>query len=249
MPAGVSPSDARYTSAQRLAFGLHYDPPRVTSRMVAELAESGRLTGPDGRRLPAFSVNPGSVRGIARRVQRGRDLEGAGPESTRRLSVRLAGRARRLAANAKTAAEISAAAKALEDAERLRGAVEQSSASNGGGLRDEVLRAHRGGGPPVPAELPKPEPKPEPPAPEPESPGEWMRRELGRMARSEPAASAVPLRSSAGGAVDDSDIERAVLGHPAFGLHGQSRRRGRIPGGDMYDPDTYARQRGYGRPR
>jgi hypothetical protein len=205
VPRGVRPSDAVYTPEQKAALALHYHPPEVSSRRVAELAAAGKLTGPDGRRLAPFEANTNTIRSIARRVQRGRDLDGMDGGSAQRLYARLAARARRLAVAAKTSKEIEAAAKALEAAEKLRGEIERKPAS-GETLGGSILDAHRGGRPAPPEPLPKTEPKPkaEPPPPEPtpdprEEPGRWMRAQVAALAAEQhPKPPAPPEHSVVG---------------------------------------------------
>jgi hypothetical protein len=172
VPPGVRVPDALYSAEQKAAIALAYEPRRVTRTMVAELAGRGELHGVDGRLLPAFDLNASSVAGIARRARRSgvSEDDGLDPATARKLYSRLAAQARRRAMSARTAEEIRAAARALEEVERLRGRVEKlpPASTSPGGLSSEILRAHRQGGPsPPPEPLPLPEPKAAPP-PEPE---------------------------------------------------------------------------------
>jgi hypothetical protein len=180
MPPGVRVPDSKYTDRQRAAIDLAYDPPRVSSAKVAELAQRGRLLDVDGRFLPAFDLAQASVRSIAKRVRRGgvKDDGGLTPEQAAKLWDRLAGHARRNATSARTSEEVSAAARALADVERLRPNAELARPGPNP-LAGSILAAHRSSRPhappaePDPVRAPVPElaeldPVPAVPEPEPE---------------------------------------------------------------------------------
>ena len=233
---------AIYNTAQRVAVVIAFDPPRVTSRQVAELAGAGKLVDADGRRLAPFVIPPGTVRSLARRSRRGDAA--LGDRERDQMYDTMSRRARRLAAKASTPQDVAAWAKALREVERLGAQRAKSPAPSGPStLGRSILDAHSDGvytperaQPDTAPEPPVGEPLAEPDQPEPRedemSFGERlaadMRAELEASVAESPAA---PRRVSEGGACDDSDIVRAERGHPAFGLHSRDFWKGRITRG------------------
>jgi hypothetical protein len=119
-----------YSDRQRLAVALAFDPPRVSAATVSERAAAGRLLDIDGKALSSFTIPPASVRTISARTRRsgvGED-EGVDAAGLGRLYARLSSRAARLVAGARTADEISKAARVMSEVEQLRSRLQKSPA-------------------------------------------------------------------------------------------------------------------------
>jgi hypothetical protein len=245
MPSrGISPSDAKYSERQKLAIVLAHQPGSVPWSRVCEMAAAGELRDDRGRKLPAFSLPEQSARSIAKRL-RDRAPDELGAAMLRRAVRALSRKAHKMAADAQTPEDVSRAAKALADVQRLEVRVREAPTPKDGGATAQAILAAARSEDGVYTPEPEPPKREEPKPVEPPSPGDWMRRQVdAHLAQS---TSPTPVRRDVG-ACDDSDIWRDEAGHPAFGLPQGPRPRNRIAGID-YSPAEYFAQRGYGLPR